>query len=301
MRAHYRAIDFRFTVETDIPGAFATVDRLLAPFREARSDGPRRTYRLGTSRSEPGMFELLVDGESIQRPPSPGSMLDWLIIDMTTNAVTHATDLICVHASAATLDGRAIILPAPPEHGKSTTVAGLVRAGWSLLTDEAVLIDLRDDLLHPFPRPMTLSDISMAALPGLAESLPDSYEMFRRLDYHLTADDLRPGALGSPARAAFVVFPSYAPGSSTELVPLGRSEALMEMLRGTFNLECIGGRGVETLGRVVGSADCYRLHIGALEPAVELVRGLFDIQAQQERRPQAKEAIEAMVPSGLTR
>lgn len=297
MRAHYRAIDFRFTVETDIPGAFATVDRLLAPFRDAGSDGPRRTYRLGTSRSEPGRFELLLDGVSIQRPPSPGSMLDWMILDMTTEAVTLAADLVCVHASAAALDGRAIVLPAPADHGKSTTVAGLVRAGWDLLTDEAALFDPRDDLLHPFPRPMMLSDTSMAALPGLADSLPASYEAFRRLDHHLTADDLRPGALGSPTRVAFVVFPAYAPGRTTELVPLARSEALMEMLRGTFNLQRVGGSGVETLGRVVRAADCYRLHIGALDPAVGLIRGLF-ARDGHERRSQAKVGIGAVVPSG---
>jgi len=295
VRAHYRAIDLRFTVETDIPGAFATLDRLLGPFRDGRSDGTGRTYRLGTSPSEPGRFELRVDGESIQRPASPGSMLDWVIIDVTTEAVTRASDLVCVHASAAALDGRAVVLPAPPDHGKSTTVAGLVRAGWDLLTDEAALFDPHDDLVHPFPRPMMLSDTSMAALPGLAESLPASYEAFRRLDHHLTADDIRPGALGSPSRVAFVVFPSYAPGRTTELVPLARSEALMEMIRGTFNLPRVGGKGVDTLGRVVRAADCYRLHIGALEPAIGLIRELF---AFRGRGSQAKAGIGAVLPSG---
>jgi len=297
VRAHYRAIDFRFTVETDIPGAFATVDRLFAPFRDAAPAGPRRTYRLGTSGSEPDRFELLLDGASIQRPASPGSMLDWMILDVTAEAVTQTSDLVCVHASAATLDGRAIILPAPPEHGKSTTVAGLVRAGWDLLTDEAALFDLGDDLLHPFPRPMMLSETSLAALPGLADSLPSSYETFRRLNHHLTADDLRPGALASPARVAFVVFPSYAPGRTTELVALARSEALMEMLHGTFNLQRVGGKGVETLGRVVRAADCYRLHIGALEPAVGLIRELF-ARDGEERGPQANVRIGDVIPAG---
>jgi hypothetical protein len=227
-------------------------------------------------------------------------MLQWVITNVTIEAVTGTADLVCVHASAAALDGRAIVLPAPSGHGKSTTVAGLVRAGWDLLTDEAALFDPRDDLLHPFLRPLALSDTSMAALPGLAGSLPASYELFRRIDHHLTADDLRPGAIGSPAHVAFVVFPSHAPGCTTELVPLARSEALMEMLKGTFNLERVGGKGVETLGRVVGSADCYRLHIGALEPAVELIRELFERDGR-ERRSQANAGIGAMVPSGLTR
>ena len=298
MRAHYRAIDLRFTIETDIPGAFETVDRLFSPFRDPASDGSRRTYRLGTSRSDPDLFELLVDGGSIQRPPSAGSMLEWVITNVTTEAVTQTADLVCVHASAAALDGRAVVLPAPSGSGKSTTVAALVRAGWDLLTDEAALFDLHDGLVHPFARPMALSDTSMAAFPGLAASLPAGYELFHRVDHHVTADDLRPGALGSAARAAFVVFPSYAPGRATELVPVSRSQALMDMLRGTFNLERVGGRGVETLGRVLLGADCYRLHIGALEPAVELVRGLF---AGRDASGQPNAGMAEVVPSGLTR
>jgi hypothetical protein len=297
VRAHYRAIDFPFTIETDIPGAFEVVDRLFAPFRDAGSNEGRRTYRLGTSRSEPDLFELLVDGRSMQRPPSPGSMLEWVISNVTTEAVTRATDLVCVHASAAALDGRAIVLPARSGHGKSTTVAGLVRAGWDLLTDEAALFDPCDGLVHPFPRPIALSAASMSLFPGLAESLPASYELFRRPDHHVMADDLRPGGLGSPARVAFVVLPSYAPGV-TELIPLARSEALLEILRGTFNLEHVGGNEVETLGRIVGSADCYRLHIGSLDAAVNLIRGLF--AEGQEDRSQANAGIGAMVPSDST-
>jgi len=225
-------------------------------------------------------------------------MLDWMILDLTSEAVTQTADFVSVHASAAVLDGRAVVLPAPPEHGKSTTVAALVRAGWDLLTDEAALLDLRDGLLHPFPRPIMLSDSSMAALGDLAASLPSSYEAFRHIDHHLTADDLRPGALGSPAPVSFVVFPSYAPNGPTELVPVSRAQALMDMLRGTFNLERVGARGVATLGRVLRTADCYRLHIGALQPAVELIRDLFE---GRDASGQANAGMAEVVPSGLTR
>jgi len=211
--------------------------------------------------------------------------------------VTKADDIVCVHASAAALDGRAIVLPAPSGHGKSTTVAGLVRAGWDLLTDEAALFDPHDDLVHPFARPVALSDASMAALPGLAESLPPSYAMFRRHDHRISVDDLRPGALGAPARVAFVIFPSYVPGRRTRLIPFGRSEALTKMLHGTFNLERVGSAGVETLGRVVRSAECYRLEIGALDDAVELIRTLF---TGREGSSQANVGIDSVVPSGMT-
>ena len=57
VRAHYRAIEYRFTVETDIPEVSAIIDRLLAPFLDASSEGPRRVYRFGRSRAE-DRFEL---------------------------------------------------------------------------------------------------------------------------------------------------------------------------------------------------------------------------------------------------
>ena len=69
------------------------------------------------------------------------------------------------------------------------------------------------------------------------------------------------------------------------------------MLHGTFNLEHVGSAGVETLGRVVRSADCYRLDIGALDDAVELIRTLF---TDREGSSQANVGIDAVVPSGMT-
>ena len=140
----------------------------------------------------------------------------------------------------------------------------------------------------------------MTALAGLVDDLSSSCESFRRLDYHLTADDLRPGALGSPARVAFVVLPSYAAGPITRLVPLARGEAVMEMVRETFNLERFGGRGVETLGRVVRAADCYRLTSERSSPPSNSSANCSR-ETNGRARIRRTRAIGVAVPSGLRR
>jgi hypothetical protein len=221
-------------------------------------------------------FELFLDGRSLNRTHSLGSLVDLIVSDITREGVDAATGYAVVHASAAVLRDRAVVLPAPPEHGKTTTIAALVRAGWNFLTDEAALISLDDGLVHPFPRPLMVSPRSMAVLGGLKDGLPAPYEAFRHFDHHVAPDDLRPHCLSGPARARFIVFPSYGEGSPTLLTAISRAEAAIELLQGCFNLPVVGHVGLVALAEVVRGAECYRLSIGAIEPAVRLIQGLVE-------------------------
>lgn len=283
------AQDHRFTLRSDIAGAGPVLDRLFEPFAAAPDGRSPAVYeilkfRRAGRRHNPAAhdllrnpkYELLVNGNSTQRSSSPGSMLDWVIADVTESAVSAPVGYAAVHASAGVIGGRALLMPAPPEHGKTTTIAALVRAGWGFLTDEAALISLDDGLVHPFPRPLMISPSSMAVLPGLRDRLPDGYEAFRHFDHHVAPNDLRPDCVSRPARAGFIVFPCYAKGSRTVLTPMARAEALMELLGGCFNLPALGTPGMEALSGVVRDAACYRLSIGAIGPAVHLIRRLLE-------------------------
>lgn len=285
----FRALDHRFVIRSDISGAGPVFDRLFGAFAVGANGTPRAVYellmfRIGARSHDPAAhdlirnprYELIVNGRSTQRSPSVGSMLSWVIADMTESAVSTLSGYAAVHASAASADGGAVILPAPPAHGKTTTVAALVRDGWQFLTDEAALISLADGLVHPFPRPLMISPSSMAVLPGLKERLPDAYESFRHFDHHVAPDDLRPDCLSEPAAVRSIVFPSYVKGSPTALIPITRADALTGLLRSCFNFPELKGRAVRALARIASEAACYRLSIGATEPAVHLIQGLLE-------------------------
>jgi hypothetical protein len=75
--------------------------------------------------------------------------------------------------------------------------------------------------------------------------------------------------------------PSFA--APARLVPLPRSQALLELLRryqGGFRsavMDELGGHSTRLLAElaaIVGQARCYRLYVGSLEEMVELVCGL---------------------------
>jgi hypothetical protein len=279
----FRALDYAYCVRSDLEGADRVVDRLLAPFADASVEGRVPTYTL-THRLSPGLeeerktyrYELFQDGGSIQRVPEPGSMLDWVILDSTRRAVEGAHRFLAVHAAAASFDGRAVLMPAPPDSGKTTLVAGLTRAGFQFLGDEVALIEPQSALLHPFLRPLLVERSSMTVLHGLASELPAVYERFRGVRYHVAAEDLRTGSIGSPCPVGYVVLPAYRAGSDTSLRSISRATALIRIADQLFSQPGIDKRGLRTLAEVVERARCFELQIGDLATAIREVRGLFE-------------------------
>lgn len=269
----YRALGYAFTVRSNLPPATRFIDRLLAPFRVNSSvDGP--TYLLTASRDDDGRFSLYLDDVCIQRVESPASMVDFVLADVTTRALEHADGFLVIHAAAASFRGRGFVLPAPPDSGKTTLVAGLTRAGFDYLSDEAALIDLQTGLLHPFPRPLMMDAGSVAALGDLGPRLAAADAEFMRFRYHALAGDLRPASLGRPSPVRYVIAPHYQVGARTELERVSRAEGMYLLARNAFNLDHIGREALALLERVVEEADCYRLLMGDLGQAVREVVGL---------------------------
>ncbi|MGH2572272.1 MAG: hypothetical protein ACRDGU_02090 [Actinomycetota bacterium] len=266
----YHADSFRFRFRTTVPKAGEYLDRILAPFRNGAEGTNERVYSLvRTDRDLP--YSLFEDDALIKEVVHPGSLIDRLLSEITAQAVERTAHL-AVHAGAASWKGRTVLLPAPPDSGKTTLTAALTQAGFDFLTDEAALIDAHTSLVHPFPRPLILDEGSVDALPGLRARLPVGRGDFSlQYRYHLTPEDLRPGALGGPSPIRWVLAPRYDSGRPTALEPITSAEGLVLLARNSFNFPRLGSPALGVLERVVRGAECFRLHIGDLEAAVRLV------------------------------
>jgi hypothetical protein len=284
----FRALTYAFRVRSDLPGVGPFLERLLAAFLDTAPDAgvgmgeEVPTYTL-TRRLSFGIeeerrvnrYELFQDASSIQRVPHPGSMVDWVILDSTRRAVEANERFVAVHGAVVFCDGRAVVLPASPDSGKTTLSAGLTRSGFGFLGDEVTLVDPATGWVHPFLRPLLIEPPSMAVLSGLLSELPPEHEQYRHLRYQVTAEDLRQGSTGGPCPVGFVVLPAYRSGSVTGLLPISRAAALMRLGEQAFNRARIGNAGIETLARVVASAECFELPIGDLPQAISAVQSLF--------------------------
>lgn len=110
-----------------------------------------------------GRFRVVVDGMtrtgSLEAAEVTASMLDQLDLVL----IDHAAGLR-FHAGAAERDGRVVVVMGESGQGKSTLTAGLVRAGWSYVTDELVAIEPTTLAAHGYARPFDLDDTSREML-----------------------------------------------------------------------------------------------------------------------------------------
>jgi hypothetical protein len=261
---HVLAHHFRIVAPRDLAGFF---QRFLAPF-EVEHVPCDAVYEL---RREPGTekpWAMYLDGRSLHRGRTPARILEFTLWDISTKAIGSDHGCLAVHAAAASWRGSGIVMPAPPDSGKSTLVAGLTRAGCAYLSDEAALIEPATALLQPFPRSLWLARPSLEAVfPGEAGRA----EWSTGREFHVRPTDLRPRAVGRPCRVRMVIAPRFERGAPTRLEPITRAEAVMTLARNTFHLDRFGGSAIELLGRVAGGAACHRLVYGNLSDAVGAV------------------------------
>lgn len=88
--------------------------------------------------------------------------------------VLRLRGVVTLHASAVSVDDRAIAFIGPPGAGKSTTAAALLACGCRVLTDDVVALVERDDeflVLPGYPR-LNLWPSSVEALYGRSHCLP---------------------------------------------------------------------------------------------------------------------------------
>lgn len=271
----FDALGYRFALRSDIEGTREAAEHLFAPWRREEGTKGGTLYEL-LAHGTGGLSELLAEGRSIQRASGPGSMMTWVIADVGRGALTGAPEHATVHAGVVSRGDVAVMLPAPPDHGKTTTVVGLVRAGFAFLSDESAPIGIEDGLVHPFPRPLMLSPDSMRLFPELRASLPAWHHTFRSLNHLVSPMDLRHDCLGKTGPVRYIVAPSYAKGAETRLEPASRAEMLTLLLEQTFNLRTLGTAAVERLATTVREAECYRLTIGDLDAAVRAIERLTE-------------------------
>lgn len=90
-----------------------------------------------------GTFDVRIDERTISWYPGPGSTEAAVRADLLGRVMAlaaHAEGRLALHASAVSIQGRAVAFLGPKHAGKSTFALALVRAGARLLADDCVVV-----------------------------------------------------------------------------------------------------------------------------------------------------------------
>jgi hypothetical protein len=170
------------------------------------------------------------------------------------------------HASAVSVNGRAVAFASRHGGGKSGLAAGMIAAGAALLTDDLLVLEERNGLWEVRP-----SYPQMRMWPDEAEHFLGSF-----VDLPLVQRDSekRSVAVGEGGFGTFldvstplacIYLPTRVEGAdAVEIQPLSRSEALIELVRHSFSPRLMEAAGLQParldhLARLVRSVPVRRL------------------------------------------
>jgi hypothetical protein len=166
-----------------------------------------------------------------------------------------------IHAAAAHRGRRTVLVPGNRGRGKSTLVTSLARAGWHYLSDEAVPIDMADDLAAPFPLTP-----QVRVGPGV-DLAPDAVAAMEKRDVELGPDAI----CRESVRITELVFVRYMAGAVATQDPVTPGEGALALLESCLNYPHHGQRAVRYAADLARRLPATRLTFGDVDAAVQLL------------------------------
>lgn len=198
-------------------------------------------------------------------------LLEW---SMNWCVAMHAHQYLLLHSAVIERNGQAVVMPAPPGSGKSTLCAGLIHAGWRLVSDEMALLDRAQvGTVWPLCRPVSLKNASIDVLRARqpeARFNSESINTNKGRVSHMRVDPSHVARMDEPAQVRWVVFPRWTPGAPAALRRRSRADSMVELAHNAFNYGHLGAAGFEQLVDVVGRCDCYDFTYSSLDEAVDV-------------------------------
>jgi hypothetical protein len=213
--------------------------------------------------------------------PSLEGALNLLVGEVDRCALDADPEHLHLHAALATNRGRAVILAATANTGKSTTVAQLAAGGWGLVTDETVRLSPATAEVTGFPKPALIEPGDHKLVPHLEDwmipPLGDGADDFRFLPIGANGVDAVNG--GIPRLVVLLSRPAV---GTPATVPAPRAihpaDAVVALMQETLDAERFGTAAVQLLATLAGASHCFELTLGAPSETAEQIEKLFQLE-----------------------
>jgi hypothetical protein len=173
--------------------------------------------------------------------------------------------VVCLHASAVVIEGRAVAFVGAAGAGKSSTAAAFARRGHAILTDDvAALVDLGSafEVQPAYPR-LRLWPDTVAALFGTPDAMPRITPSWEKRYIDLNAPGYRFHPHPLPLAAIYLLGERI--GEAPRCDPVARRAALMPLVSETYTTRLIGrsmrAKEFELLGRIAEHVPVRRLSL----------------------------------------
>jgi HprK-related kinase A len=201
-------------------------------------------------------------------------------LEMAMNWQTALGSLryLTLHAASIAQGSDGIILPGASGSGKSTLASGLAWQDWRFLSDEFVLLSPVTGQLHPYPRPTSLKNESVAIMKGIAPPgnfSPEFPETHKGTICYVRPPQIAIDLMHETVTPRFLVFPDFAADAAPKLAPMTPEEAFVRLVAGSANYDRMGEASFNLLVNLVRSCPAHIMSYAKFSDADAMLRGLL--------------------------
>lgn len=209
--------------------------------------------------------QVVVPAHSVGSDGRVGTDL-YLMIIFGLIMVLQECGRYALHAAALrSPEGDGILIVASSDAGKSTMTMHLARQGWSYVTDDAVLLFSRNDVVEAssFRRNFGLDPDAVESFPEIERYSEPVIADSQKLQVH--ADRLFPGKRVDDCVPRVLIVPEIVGSARSRLMPLKASDAFLSLMRQASFLTPEASDGALQAGmlsKLVGQTQAFRLEAG---------------------------------------
>ena len=193
-------------------------------------------------------------------------------------SIREVNEFVRIRAGAVSWNGRALILPSPPQPHLPALTGLLARAGGGYLGDETIYVDPVLRNVHSTSLPIFLDADDLPLFPELEREesprrppKPPEPELYAVTPRRLVAPDELGSRHADPASVGWIVFPYWDQGGESRLEPAGGADALFRFTESALNLNAYGDRALLMMRQMLESVPVSRLSVASLPEAAELL------------------------------
>ncbi len=190
-----------------------------------------------------------------------------------SDALAKMDESIAIHAAAVGQGRMALVLPGRAGSGKSTLTAALVDEGLEYLSDDLIMLDPDLNMMRGVPFSLSVKETGTEILSG-------RFPYLRDLPLNIRLDSKRVRYLPlAPAqdergpdrsfKIAWIVFPTYDPEGTDELLSIGAGAALVRLMESCTIMRFVSTQSVGRLVALLGRVPCFEMRVSSLDRATK--------------------------------
>ncbi len=194
----------------------------------------------------------------------PLATLTYTMFTIPLHEMLKRRGMFMMHAAGLAEQGRGVLLAGASGAGKTTQALALMRGGLGFLGDDMMILSARNGVWKAlaFPDDVDVTPQTLAFFPELTRcpARPTSAGRPKRPVDACTAFGVEPVWECTPR---ILVFPGTGRRESSELLPLDRGAALVQLTCNVFRTDATTSQGhLDALAGVVRQCACYQLTTG---------------------------------------